>query len=72
MPYQRVLNASAPILGSQMPLELGREFDLLRAELNDLRTKFASTLTKLDADAGVSDTNYAALGALAAAQFTQV
>ena len=32
-----------------------------------LRSKFAATLTKLDADAGVTDTNYSALNTVAAA-----
>jgi hypothetical protein len=41
----------------------------LRAELDDLRAKYAATLAKLDADAGVTDTNYGALGALATKAF---
>ncbi len=40
------------------------------ADITDLRTKFAATLAKLDADAGVSDTNYASLGAVATQQLT--
>lgn len=45
-------------------------FVALRAELNDLRTKYGQLLAKLDADAGVDDTNYAATEALAAATFS--
>lgn len=41
-----------------------------RAELDDLRLKFGALLAKLDADAGVTDTNYAATEALAAATFS--
>jgi len=35
--------------------------------VNELKTDFNATLTKLDADGGVTDTNYSALGAIAAA-----
>lgn len=49
--------------------EFIREFNLLRAELNDIRTKYAATLAKLDLDVGVTDVNYASLGALTAVQF---
>lgn len=44
-------------------------FLAVRAELDDVRTKYAAVLAKLDADAGVSDTDYAASGALAASEF---
>lgn len=37
-----------------------QQINLLRTELADLRTKFVAVLAKLDADAGVTDTNYAA------------
>lgn len=40
----------------------------LRAELDDIRTKYAATLTKLNADGGVTDVNYDT-NALAAAAF---
>lgn len=54
------------------------EFDSLRNELNDIRTKYAAELSdlhtkyaalvaKLDADAGVTDADYAATVGLAAA-----
>jgi len=69
MPYMQRLNSFQTASRSDT-YQLSKEFDLLRAELDDLRTKYAATLAKLDADAGVTDTNYAALGALAAKQFT--
>lgn len=34
------------------------DVEVLRAALNTLATNFNATLTKLDADAGVTDTNY--------------
>ena len=71
MPYRQRLNSAQTISRSDA-YNLQKEFDLLRAELDDLRTKYAATLAKLDLDATVTDTNYAALGALAASQFTAV
>jgi len=38
--------------------------------LADLVTKFNAVLAKLDADAGVTDTNYASLHAIAAGRIT--
>jgi len=69
MAYRQTLNGCSSISKFDAA-SLSREFDSLRAELNDIRTKFAATLTKLDSDAGVTDTNYGSLGALATAQFT--
>lgn len=40
------------------------DLEVLRAGLNTLATNFNATLTKLDADAGVTDTNYNALQAV--------
>lgn len=68
MAYIQVLNNRQALSPSEVQ-DMVREFNLLRAELDDLRTKFASTLTKLDADVGVTDINYASLGALVARQF---
>jgi hypothetical protein len=68
MPYKQFANSMAAP-GSEKQF-LIRELDQLRAELDDLRTKYAATLAKLDADAGVTDANYGSLGALAAKQFT--
>jgi len=68
MPYN-VLENHAPhpaTLRAQVTLEN----DLLRAELDDIRTKFGTLLAKLDADAGVTDTNYASTQALAARRWT--
>lgn len=69
MAYTTVLNAM-PIGGPSSKQELNREFNALRAELDDVRTKYAALLAKLDADAGVTDVNYAATAGLAARQFT--
>jgi hypothetical protein len=78
---------SAPFAG-QTKQQLIRELNFLRSELDDVRTKYAAVLaditairtsfntamTKLNADAGVTDADYAAAAALtatalAAAQF---
>lgn len=40
----------------------------IQADVADLRTKFAALLAKLDADVGVTDTNYGATLAVATAQ----
>lgn len=69
MPYKQVLNTTQSLAVSERA-QLTRELDTLRAELNDVRTKYAALLAKLDADGGVTDTNYAATVGLAAAQFT--
>lgn len=42
----------------------------LRAELDDIRTKFGTLLAKLDLDGGVTDTNYGTTQALAARRWT--
>lgn len=70
MPYLNALNVAQP-LAAQTKQRLIQENDALRAELNDMRTKFASLLAKLDADAGVTDTNYASTLALAPSTFTR-
>lgn len=70
MPYVQRLNM-AEGLTTQDVLQLINEFNTLRAELDDIRTKYAALLAKLDLDAGVTDTNYAATAGLAAAQFTR-
>ena len=69
MPYIAVLNGRSA-LSPQEAIEMAREFALLRAELDDIRTKYAAVLAKLDADVGVTDTNYVVTAALAAKQFT--
>lgn len=69
MPYRIAMN-NAKGLSTSSQMELTRELDLLRAELDNLRAEYATLLAKLDADAGVTDTNYAATCGLAAAQFT--
>jgi hypothetical protein len=69
MPYRTALNRTHSLAVSDRS-QLIREMDTLRAELNDVRTKYAALLAKLDLDGGVTDTNYAATVGLAAAQFT--
>lgn len=68
MPYRITINRSHPFSPSDKQ-QLIAELDALRTELNDLRTKYAALLAKLDLDAGVTDTNYGSLCGLAAAQF---
>lgn len=45
-------------------------FLAVRAELDDMRAKYAALTAKLDADSGVTDTDYATTGTLAAATFS--
>lgn len=70
MPYVQRLNTSEG-LTTRDAMQLITEFNALRAELDDVRTKYAALLAKLDLDGGVTDTNYAATCGLAAAQFTR-
>lgn len=69
MPFTQTLN-TAQSLSAQDRIQLNREFTALYDELTDLRTKYAAVLAKLDADAGVTDTNYGTTGALAARRFS--
>lgn len=68
MAYRVLINETLPMSAAGKIL-FNQELDLLRAELDDIRAKYAATLTKLDADAGVTDVNYGSLGALVAKQF---
>lgn len=68
MAYKYLANETLALSGAGKVLWI-QEFDALRSELNDIRTKFGTLLAKLDADVGVTDTNYAATQALAAATF---
>lgn len=68
MAYRQVVNEMH--LSPSDAILLIRELDFLRAEMDDMRSKFATLLAKLDADAGVTDTNYGTTCALASAQFT--
>ena len=52
--------------------DLAIQFNKLVTDFTDLRTKYVALLGKLDADAGVTDTNYTALESPAAATATQV
>lgn len=56
MAYVKALNSLN--LSPQEKSVLKDEFDDIRAELDDIRTKFVAVLAKLDDDAGVTDTNY--------------
>lgn len=57
-------NADAA-LGS-LVYDLANAVNALRADLSALRTKYNAVLAKLDADEGVTDTNYAATQAMSA------
>lgn len=63
MPYVQRLNASEITSVSEIQ-QLIIEFNLLRQELDEMRANYNATLAKLDADAGVTDANYAALHGL--------
>jgi hypothetical protein len=69
MPYLQRLN-TAQGLTAQDAIQLTAEMDSLRAELNDLRTKYAALLVKLDAEA-LAASDYVATCGLAAATFTR-
>ena len=58
---QDILNRSMP---AAYKVKLGSTLDELIAAHNDLATKYNATLAKLDLDGTVTDTNYAALGAV--------
>ena len=47
--------------------DIVREWNALATLVNELKADFNALLTKLDADAGVTDTNYASLRSIAAA-----
>jgi hypothetical protein len=67
MAYKQVIqNASMPVQAQQA---LIRELDLLRAELDDIRTKYAALLTKLDGDATIVAADWTSTCALPAAKF---
>lgn len=62
------INAGSPESSERAALlainELITDIEVLRAGLNTLATNFNATLTKLDADAGVTDVNYSSLQAV--------
>lgn len=60
MPFQQVFNAMRG-LGNSDKQSLIRENLALRTELDEMRANINAICAKLDADAGVTDTNYAAL-----------
>lgn len=55
--YQHRLNKAYPTAAD---IKLGDTLQEIIAAYNDLATKFNAVLAKLDADVGVTDTNYAA------------
>lgn len=63
MPYVQRINTNDSIPTSAVQ-QLIIEFNLLRQELDEMRANYNATLAKLDADAGVTDVNYAALHGL--------
>ena len=70
MPYQQVIN-TAQSLDTSDSVALIRELNLLRAELNDIRTKNSALQAALNAGTAVGAAGYPnATMALAAAQFT--
>jgi hypothetical protein len=71
MPYLQRLN-TAQGLTAQDAIQLTAELDTLRAELNDIRTKYAALQAALNAGTAPGAGGYPnATMALAAAQFTR-
>lgn len=73
MPYAKRLNTAQSLSVSDR-IQLINEMDTLRAELDDIRTKYAALLAKMDADfANVTNASvdYASSCALATATFTK-
>lgn len=52
--------------------ELKLDHNAIVVDITDIRTKFNAVLTKLDADAGVTDTNYSATQAASALTTTAI
>lgn len=69
MPY--LYTAKALATNATVQEQLIRELDTLKADLVDMRAKYAILLAKLDADAGVTDTTYVSLAGLASATFVK-
>lgn len=66
--YKQAINMAQSLsVGNR--IDLINAFAGLEAELVDIHTKYTALLTKLDADAGVTDTNYAATVNFAAQKF---
>lgn len=68
MPYRQTLNA-AQTISKQDAIQLSREMDALRAELDDLRTKYTALRALLVA-ATTLGAGYGTGTGLAASQFT--
>lgn len=56
MSYRQVLNHAS--LDIQTKQRLEDEYDKVNADLVELRAQFIALLAKLDADAGITDTDY--------------
>jgi len=68
MPYAQRLTHSG--LSGQDKVDLRIEFDLLRAELDNIRAKYAALLAKMDLDATIVATDWASSAGLGAKRFT--
>ena len=69
MPYIQRLNTMRS-LGTTDMQQLAIEFNALRQELDEVRANYNAVLAKLDADAGVTDTNYVSTLGVAASTVT--
>lgn len=68
MPYQNVFNNVSALSPSEMQ-DMAREFNLLRAEVDDIRAKYAALVALLVAATALG-AGYSTGTALAARQFT--
>jgi hypothetical protein len=55
------------VRSSEMDDDIVREWNQMAALVNELKSDFNALLTKLDADAGVTDTNYSSLRSITSA-----
>ena len=69
MPYIQRLNTMQSITVSEAQ-QLIIELNALRQELDEMRANYNAVLAKLDADAGVTDTNFVATLGVAASTIT--
>ena len=71
MATQRISSRLAPIVNSAEETSLRILLEALQDDLTALRNAHVTLAAKLDADAGVTDTNYGALTNPAALTFTK-
>lgn len=69
MPYTQRINTMRS-LGTSDAQQLLIEFNALRQELDEMRANYNAVLAKLDADGGVTDTNYTSTLGVAASTVT--